>query len=392
MRKTTRTPTARPGVYRLGAGRYLVRAKVRSADGRTAQLEREIEARSPADADAQRQRLRDELAGRLEADRNPSPPTRSDVSVRDYARSWLARRSARLRASTRGRYEAGIAKLCAGLGDMRVSDVRHADVEAWHLALEGAPPTVNGELAIARAMFRSAARDLDLTRSPALDVEPLPDNRPRDRKAFAPDELRAVLEELRTSPKLRAWYPLTLALLATGGRFGEVSALRWDDIDEARGAITIRRAHYRGEVSATKTRDTREVPMHPELARVLREHRRELVAGQHPHLASGYVFPADRTTLHTQAGPLGRVLRAACAEAGIAPPARLVHALRRAFNDLTRAVAGGEVVRSMTGHVTPAMTEHYSTVRLEEKRAAVRGLSSVVRTEVRTKRARTAKP
>jgi hypothetical protein len=99
------------------------------------------------------------------------------------------------------------------------------------------------------------------------------------------------------------------------------------------------------------------------------------------------VFPADRTTLHTQAGPLGRVLRAACAEAGIAPPARLVHALRRAFNDLTRAVAGGEVVRSMTGHVTPAMTEHYSTVRLEEKRAAVRGLSSVVRTEVRTKRA-----
>jgi hypothetical protein len=39
-----------------------------------------------------------------------------------------------------------------------------------------------------------------------------------------------------------------------------------------------------------------------------------------------------------------------------------VHGFRRTFNNLPRQVASGEVVRSMTGHVTERMTEHYSHV------------------------------
>lgn len=373
------TPTDRPGVFRLDVGKYLIRAKARRPDGRLAEVEREIEARNPAEAAAQRIRLRDDLAARLEADRAPSHPTRSDASVSDYATSWLQRRRSKLRPSTRSRYQDAIAKLNVGLGAMRMCDVRHVDVEAWHNALEGAPPTVNAELAIAKAMFREAARDLDLRRSPAIDVTRRPDNRERARQAFSPAELRAVFEALRSREKLRPWYPLTLTLLSTGARFGEASALRWEDLSEAEGTITIRRAHWRGEVAATKTRNVRVVPVLPELVRVLRDHRRELVASEHPNVASGFMFPAERTVLHTQSGPLGKVLRDACTAAGVAPPARLVHALRRGFNDALRVVATGEVVRAMTGHVTPAMTESYSTVQLAEKRVAVRrGLAHVV--------------
>ena len=46
-----------------------------------------------------------------------------------------------------------------------------------------------------------------------------------------------------------------------------------------------------------------------------------------------------------------------------------VHGLRRTFNDLARrAGADGIVIRSLTGHVTEKMREHYSTVALDEKR------------------------
>jgi integrase len=49
-----------------------------------------------------------------------------------------------------------------------------------------------------------------------------------------------------------------------------------------------------------------------------------------------------------------------------------VHGLRRTFNDVTRrAKVDPLVIKSITGHVTEDMREHYSTVDLEEKRQAV---------------------
>jgi hypothetical protein len=53
-----------------------------------------------------------------------------------------------------------------------------------------------------------------------------------------------------------------------------------------------------------------------------------------------------------------------------------VHGFRRTFNNIARQVAGEIVTRSITGHVTQAMTEHYSHVGREEKLAAA---GSVVR-------------
>ncbi len=43
-----------------------------------------------------------------------------------------------------------------------------------------------------------------------------------------------------------------------------------------------------------------------------------------------------------------------------------IHGLRRTFNNLSRQVAGEIVARSITGHVTQAMTEHYSHVDAKE--------------------------
>jgi len=54
------------------------------------------------------------------------------------------------------------------------------------------------------------------------------------------------------------------------------------------------------------------------------------------------------------------------------------HGLRRTFNNLSRQVAGEIVTRSITGHVTAAMTEHYSHVGSEEKLAAAENVVRMV--------------
>jgi hypothetical protein len=43
-----------------------------------------------------------------------------------------------------------------------------------------------------------------------------------------------------------------------------------------------------------------------------------------------------------------------------------------------RQVASGEVVRSITGHVTERMTEHYSHVEPEEKRRATNAVVQLI--------------
>jgi integrase len=62
---------------------------------------------------------------------------------------------------------------------------------------------------------------------------------------------------------------------------------------------------------------------------------------------------------------------AALKESGIKKKVR-PHGMRYLFNDLLR-LAGVDSVsaRSLTGHVTEQMREHYSTVRLDKKRAVM---------------------
>jgi integrase len=56
-----------------------------------------------------------------------------------------------------------------------------------------------------------------------------------------------------------------------------------------------------------------------------------------------------------------------------------VHGLRYTFTDLVRRANVDAVVRrALTGHVTEEMQRHYSTVGLDEKRAAVAGVLRLV--------------
>ena len=153
-------------------------------------------------------------------------------------------------------------------------------------------------------------------------------------------------------------------------------AFRWGDIDEEAGVIHVKRAQWSGVVNSTKTGTVRSVPLVPEVAAVIREHRVTLAAQGFGVGESDWVFPDKGGGLLPRCSlrhPMERALRRAKISKRVTP-----HGLRRTFNNLARQVAGDIVTRSITGHVTEAMTEHYSHVGLGEKLKAANNIVRLV--------------
>ena len=92
------------------------------------------------------------------------------------------------------------------------------------------------------------------------------------------------------------------------------------------------------------------------------------------------VFPSKKGTLRSS-GVLTAPLREACKLAGIAKPVS-AHWFRHTLSSLVRQASDRKVARSITGHVTEHLSEHYDRATLNERRVA---LSNVV-TNVFTKR------
>lgn len=358
-----------PGILRLGEGTYRIR--VSAVDPRTGKL-KEVYRRRTGITVQEAVKLQGEWREEI---RRGEAGGRERMRLRDYAASWLRGRLPRLKPSTAHGYATMLdVRILPALGDYYLDALTPADVNTW-LGKQGR--SAPNCLLVLRTLLRDAVADLDLPRDPVARVKA-----PR-RRVFTDEEpglltaeeLRRVLDAFRAEEP--RWYALAATLAFTGLRWGEATALRWDDVDEPAGVLHVRRAQWRGIVSTTKTDRVRSVPLVPELADVLREHRRGLVASQHAGVAEGWMFPSVVGKLHQASAmrkPLLHVLRVAGVTRGIT-----VHGLRRTFNNLARQVASGEVVRSITGHVTAAMTEHYSHVDVREKRAAAAGVLRLVR-------------
>lgn len=360
MRKKS-TRTKYPGVYTLSRGRYRIRAKVRNPrTGRSIEIDREVKVRSARDAS----RIREELREIARRDESPREPKR--VRVGDYARRWASRKKPELAHSTRERYAAALEHVCEQLGDIYVDRLNADDITRWRDRQRDAPETINGRLRVLKTMMRAATHELGLPRNPAEMVRTIRATGVEDAETnmLSSEELAEVLAFIEHDrPR---WHALFVAAAFTGARFGELSALRWEDIDHERGEVHIRRAQVRGKVGNTKTKKRRKVAMTPVLADALRRHRRRLLEEQAPGLDAGWVFPNTKGGLMRNSSPT-KALKAALAAAGVERRVTF-HGLRRTFNNLARQAASGQVVRAITGHVTERMTEHYSDVGLDEKR------------------------
>ena len=123
-------------------------------------------------------------------------------------------------------------------------------------------------------------------------------------------------------------------------------------------------------------------PIEPELAEIFREHRRRLLRANANEPDEGWMFPSTEGMPRTP-NSLDQAW-AKCLKHADITKRFTVHGLRYTFTDLVRRANVDAVVRrALTGHVTEQMQRHYSTVGLDEKRAAIAGVHRLVPAEPR---------
>ena len=132
-----------------------------------------------------------------------------------------------------------------------------------------APKTKGHTKAVFHRLFECAMRwrYLTIQRNPMSLIE-IPGTSKRTRKIVLvlTAKYHALLPKL--PPHCRVMVTLAMCL---GLRVSEILGLRWEDVDLENGKIQIRRSVVNGHVESTKTDASEdELPLHPELVRVLR--------------------------------------------------------------------------------------------------------------------------
>ena len=385
MRKTTTSGRhVLPGIWQLNKTDFIVRAQPRDPrTGKKRNVRRILRNASLTDAVV----LRDQLMQQGDAV-STREPRRERLG--EFASWWLDHKIGRgdIEPSTVDRYRTVIGHLQPRLRDTYLECVTPADIEEWIVSATRpsgdnpgySPSTVNGWLRVMRTLFTDAVRLRGLAMNPALAVRSLrvPTNFEESNTPTL-RELRGVLVTLDEDPDYVAAMSLMLQAF-TGLRWGETTALKWDDLDDERGVLWVRRKVQKGKLMpSTKTNRARRVGVPSYLQSRLDVHRRRLVAEQHPGLPSGLMFPS------TVGKPIwsaraSSVLRGACERAGLDRPFT-THGFRRSMTDLLREAAVDPVTaKAITGHTTDAMREHYSTVRAADVRAAGERVARLIQT------------
>ena len=387
-------PTRYPGVFRLDQATYWIRAKVVDPrTGKNKEIDRILDGVTAHEAAQKRDALINEIKQSVQQSQK--------VRVGEFAKSWIESKALKLDSTTLRTYADALENhILPALGNYYYDALLPTDVQRW---IDGAllrgwtsekrgskqdktktvrrsysRDTVQGWFRVFRTMTRDAIAALELPRDPTLRITMPEDTGDVDEaNSLSPAQLAAFLTAMRT--RYPQHYALVVLLAYTGLRFCHASALHWNDWEEAGGVLRSSRKQLRGKVRPVtrKKRAPKEYPVEPELAEILKQHRVRLLKEQAPGLSKGLMFPSRVGTYRTPNSL--DVAWAKCLTEAQIDKRFTIHGLRYTFTDLVRRANVDAVVRrALTGHVTEEMQRHYSTVGLDEKRAAVAGVLRLV--------------
>lgn len=188
-------------------------------------------------------------------------------------------------------------------------------------------------------------------------------------KALSPKEEKRLLDASGKKKRWRIAATIIRALLLTGMRSGELTGATWGQVDFERKIFTVGRAK-------TSAGTGRQVPMNADLFSLLSAHAawftRKFGSAQPDH----YLFPFGKpqptdptrstTTLKTVWKSIRDEAKVSCR----------LHDLRHtALTKMAEAGAPESTMLALAGHMSRAMLERYSHIRLAAKREAVEALS-----------------
>ena len=148
--------------------------------------------------------------------------------------------------------------------------------------------------------------------------------------------------------------------LRTGLRYGELSELRWTDVDLKNGRLMVRRSYSHGHVTTPKSGRQREIPLSDQTVTFLKKHR---------HLKSDLVFCKDDGERHIHRRR-DVALKRCCRYAGL----RKIgwHTLRHTFaSHLAMKGVSLKSIQELLGHATMEMTMRYAHLSPEVNKTAM---------------------
>jgi integrase len=389
-------PTRLPNVWLLKEGGHLVRARVKDpTTGRLKEIKRVMPEADELTAfkwlEDERVRMR---AGFARAQR-PS------VHFGDYAVALFEKKSApggKIKSSAgRMRWRSTLEHLIAGtegekagkhiqgLGEIFVDKLHANHVDTWKVGIgeliaagDYAPTTANGWLSILRVIMQAAQREFDLAHRAMDGVEDFDTSEhvtysEEEPNSLPADRVGEFLEHLRRLHPQH--FAMTYLGLITGLRPSSLRPLRRTgahaDVVWSKNRILIRRSQTRGPdvMNTTKQKRRYAIDVPEEAMRVLHWHvDTQLTTPQQQE--SELLFPSITGGFRAP-NVLNKPFAEVTDEMELGYPFTQ-RGMRRTFNDLARhAKIESIVTRSISGHLTERMQDHYSTVAAEEQRESI---------------------
>lgn len=310
------------------------------------------------------------------------------ATVSSLLDAWWNQKRDRLSPTTAREYGRIIERrLRPDLGRRRLDRLSAADLDAYYVRLEReglSPASIRQLHAVLSGALRQAVKWRWMPSSPARDA-----TLPRARRSAitppTPEQARTLLVLAdEHSSEIGMFVRLAAAV---GARRGEVCGLRWTDLDEAAGTITIKRAVVdvagRVHVKDTKTHAERTVTVDAGTLALLLAHRRAMSdraeeCGVVLALDAYVLSPEPDGTKPLRPERATNVFRALRVKAGV-PSARL-HDLRHFV--ATQLIGAGHDIRTVSGRLGHAKTsttlDIYAAFLRPQDKAAAETLGSLL--------------
>lgn len=132
-------------------------------------------------------------------------------------------------------------------GQKRIQSVKRSDVRAFYnnlIETRGIKvATLDNIHTVLHQVFQLAVDDDIIRKNPSSmmlkEIKRAFGNDSVPRKALTLDEEDLFFSEVMKRPRFRKWYPILYIMANTGMRIGEISALRWCDVDLIKDTISI---------------------------------------------------------------------------------------------------------------------------------------------------------
>ena len=297
-------------------------------------------------------------------------PPEGRRTVADLLQAVLAAKEGGWAERTREDYRRLSEALARHLGKVRLSQLapERLAVLFGDLSREMGQKAVWDCYCLLRQSLNLAVRWGWLTDSPLKRVDP-PRPPRQERPLWTLEETRRFLRETGGSP-FWPWWALSLAC---GLRAGEVTALRWRDVDWERRVLYVSRSAQRvagrwSERPTTKTGKGRTVPLSGLALQALRRQRELLLERGLPAVGDALVFPAQRGESYQDRTTVGHALHREARRLGL-PPIRL-HDLRHLSASIALQMGAPVTLTArFLGHATPSTTTGTYAHALQDTRA-----------------------